>query len=150
MSRCFFIGHREAPETILPPLISAVERHIAEYHVNEFVVGHYGSFDRFAQKAVMDAKKRFSDVALTILLPYHPSEQAVELPEGADGFLYPEGMERVPKRAAISRANRYMIAHSDYLIAFLQHFGSNTREFVEYAQKREKQGLLKKVTLLEN
>ena len=73
MSRCFFIGHREAPETILSPLFSAVERHIVEYHVNEFVVGHYGSFDRFAQKAVTDAKKRFPDVTLTILLPYHPS-----------------------------------------------------------------------------
>lgn len=42
---CFFIGHREAPDSILPTLIDEVERHITEYGVNSFVVGHYGQFD---------------------------------------------------------------------------------------------------------
>ena len=41
MSTCFFIGHRETSERVLPALIQEVERHITEYGVTEFVVGHY-------------------------------------------------------------------------------------------------------------
>ena len=39
---CFFIGHREASEEIYPVLYAAVEQHIVEYGVTEFIVGHYG------------------------------------------------------------------------------------------------------------
>ncbi len=42
---CFFIGHREASEEIYPALYAAVEQHILEYGVTEFIVGHYGGFD---------------------------------------------------------------------------------------------------------
>ena len=45
---CFFIGHREASEEIYPALYAAVEQHILEYGVTEFIVGHYGGFDRLA------------------------------------------------------------------------------------------------------
>lgn len=54
---CFFIGHREAPDSILPTLIDEVERHITEYGVNSFVVGHYGQFDALAGQAVIETKK---------------------------------------------------------------------------------------------
>ncbi len=60
-------------------------------------------------------------------------------PPGFDGTFYPPGMETVPKRAAIVRANRYMVDHSDYLIAYAWHPASNARELVEYAQRRKKQ-----------
>ena len=39
---CFFIGHREASEEIFPALYAAVEQHIVEYGVTEFIVGYYG------------------------------------------------------------------------------------------------------------
>ena len=42
---CFFIGHRDTPESVRPLLDETVERHIAEYGVTDFVVGHYGRFD---------------------------------------------------------------------------------------------------------
>lgn len=48
MKRCFFIGHREASIEILTALTEAVERHIAEFGVTEFIVGNYGGFDRMA------------------------------------------------------------------------------------------------------
>ena len=49
---CFFIGHREASEEIYPALYAAVEQHIVEYGVKEFIIGHYGGFDRLAASAV--------------------------------------------------------------------------------------------------
>ena len=72
MSTCFFIGHREAPDSLLPQLSAEIERHITEYGVTEFVVGRYGRFDALAAKCVKTAKKRHLEVTLTLLLPYHP------------------------------------------------------------------------------
>ena len=58
MKTCFFIGHRDAPEEIKLALAAAVERHITEYGVTEFIVGNYGGFDYMAAKSVIAAKKR--------------------------------------------------------------------------------------------
>ncbi len=136
---CFFIGHREASEEIYADLRAAVEQHIVEYGVTEFIVGHYGGFDRLAAKAVIEAKKTHPEVTLTLLLPYHPAERPIEAPEGFDGTYYPPDMERVPRRVAIVRANRYMVDHVDYLIAYAWHPASNARELVEYAYKTHRQ-----------
>ncbi len=133
---CFFIGHRETSEEIYADLRAAVEQHIVEYGVTEFIVGHYGGFDRLAAKAVIEAKKIHPEVTLTLLLPYHPAERPIEAPEGFDGTYYPPDMERVPRRVAIVRANRYMVDHVDYLIAYAWHPASNARDLVEYAKHK--------------
>ena len=133
---CFFIGHREASEEIYVDLRAAVEQHIVEYGVTEFIVGHYGGFDRLAAKAVIEAKKMHPEVTLTLLLPYHPAEHPIAALEGFDGTYYPPDMERVPRRVAIVRANQYMVNHVDYLIAYAWHPASNARELVEYAKHK--------------
>ena len=139
---CFFIGHREAPEDVAADLASEVRRHITELGVTEFIVGHYGRFDSMAGQAVIAAKREFPYIRLLLLLPYHPAEAPVDLPEGYDGTYYPPGMESVPRRFAIVRANRYMVDHTDYLIAYAWHPASNARELVEYAEARQKRGLI--------
>lgn len=45
MNTCFFIGHREAPQSLLPKLREAVEEEIISQQMLHFVVGHYGNFD---------------------------------------------------------------------------------------------------------
>ncbi len=140
MGICFFIGHREADDELLPALTAAVERHITEYSVTSFMVGRYGNFDKLAARVVIDAKKRHPEVTLTLLLPYHPFDRPIPVPVGFDGTFYPPGMETVPKRAAIIKANYYMADHSSHLIAYAWHPASNARDLVEYAQTREKKG----------
>ena len=132
---CFFLGHRDATDDVRPALVQAVERSITQHGVTEFVVGHYGSFDRMASSVVRAAKVVHPIIKLTLLLPYYTNHTA-NIGEGYDGFFYPEGQEAIPKRAAIVRANRYMIDHCDYLILYARHIGSNSREFLEYAQRR--------------
>ena len=148
MPTCFFIGHREAPETLMGELTAEVERHIIEYGVTDCVVGRYGRFDKLAAKCVKAAKKRHPEVTLTLLLPYHPYDRPTPTPPGFDGTFYPPGMETVPKRAAIIRANRYMAEHSDYLIAYVWHSVSNARDLLEYARKLEKREQIK-ITLFD-
>ena len=133
---CFFIGHREASEEIYPVLYAAVEQHIVEYGVTEFIVGHYGGFDRLAASAVKAAKHLYPDVKLILLLPYHPAERPIPTADGFDETFYPSGMESVPRKAAIVRANRYVVDHVDYLIAYTWRPASNARELVEYAKRK--------------
>lgn len=142
MRICFFIGHREAGEELLPVLTEAVERHIIEYGVTEFVVGQYGNFDRLAAKVVKAVKKCHPTVTLTLLLPYHPYDRPMPVPKGFDRTYYPPGMETVPKRAAIVRANRYMVDNSTHLIAYAWHPVSNAKNLLEYAQTRERNGMI--------
>ena len=141
MKSCFFIGHRSAPPEIQAKLESAVERHIMEYGVTEFIVGHYGAFDRMAQGVLKNAKEQHPQIQLLFLLPYHPSEHHIEVPEGFSSY-YPAGMETVPRQFAIARANRIVIGSVDYLICYDAGHIGNTRELVEYARHRERKGLI--------
>ena len=140
MKSCFFIGHREASSEILPVLRDAVEQHIVEYGVTEFIVGHYGGFDRLAARAVIDAKAQHPEITLSMLIPYHPAERPVELPPGFDSTFYPPGMEKVPRRLAIVRANRYVVDHVDHLIAYVWHPASNAQKILAYAQRQAQRG----------
>ena len=146
MKTCFFIGHRDAPSDIFSALAEAVERHIL-LGVTEFTVGGYGSFDRMASRALSEAKAKHPEITLTLLLPYHPAERPVSLPKDFDGSFYPPGMEKVPRRLATLRANRYMVDHTDFLIAYSRHPGSNAKKLAEYAQERDIRQLIR-VTLL--
>ena len=137
MYRCFFIGHREAPESIYPELARTVEQLIGQ-GVTDFYVGHYGSFDRLVARAVIAAKQQHLEVRLTMLLPYHPAEREVVLPSGFDGSLYPPGMENVPRRFVIARANRWMVEHCTHLVAYVTHPASNAGKVVEWGRIKGK------------
>ena len=147
MKSCFSIGHREASSEVLPALTEAIELHIVEYGVTEFIVGNYGGFDHMVVKAVIAAKERHPDITLSMLIPYHPAERPIDPPQGFDNTFYPLGMENVPRRLAIVRANRYMVDHVGHLIAYAWHPASNARDLVEYAKKREQRNLIS-VTVL--
>ena len=149
MASCFFIGHRETPSDIFPALLDAVEHHIIHHGVTEFIVGNYGNFDHLSAKAVIAAKAHYPEITLVMLVPYHPAERPIKLPQGFDNSFFPPGLEKVPRRFAIVRANQYMIDHVDHLIAYAWHPASNARNLVELAKKRETKGLIT-VTLLNN
>ena len=137
MKSCFFIGHREASGELLPVLRQTVEKHICEYGVTEFTVGGYGGFDHLAARALISLKQQYPQIILSLLIPYHPAERPIETPPGFDNTYYPPGMEKVPHKLAIVRANQSMVEHVDYLIAYAWHPASNARDLVEYAEKRQ-------------
>ena len=136
MKSCFFMGHREASGELLPVLRQTVEKHICEYGVTAFIVGGYGGFDHLAARALISLKRQYPQIILSLLIPYHPAERPIATPPGFDNTYYPPGMEKVPHKLAIVRANQYMVEHVDYLIAYAWHPASNARDLVEYAEKR--------------
>lgn len=147
---CFFIGHRETGESVSQILAEAVERHITEYGVTDFYVGHYGGFDRLAAQAVEEAKERHPEIRLTLVLPYHPAIRPINTPKGFDGTFYPWEDENIPKRLAIIKTNQRMVDTCDYLITYAYHFLGGTGQIVEYARKREKKGYIKVTNLSSN
>ncbi len=68
-----------------------------------------------------------------------PEDIAADL---ASAVRYPPGIESLPRCFAIIRANRYMLNHTDYLIAYAWHPARNTWELVEYAEARTNRGLM--------
>lgn len=146
MKTCFFIGHRNAPETVRPSLDAAIERHIAEYGVTEFVAGHYGRFDYMAAAAVKAAKARHPDITLVLLLPYYPFPYDTS---DYDSTYYPEGMEDVPKPFAIVRANEHMIKTCSYLICYDTGLVGNTGRLVKRALRRQTKGEMRVENLAE-
>lgn len=136
---CFLFGHATTPFAALPLIEEAAERHYREYGIRAFIVGNRGSFDQYAATAINNLKKQYSDISLLLLLAYHPAERPVYLSDGFDNSYYPP-LENVPRRYAIVRANKYMIDTADTVICYVKHVG-NTRNLLEYAQQRRKNGI---------
>lgn len=135
MPSCFFIGHRDAPESLLPAVRAAAEKLIREQGVTDFYVGSRGSFDRLAAAVMRELRESHPEVRLYRVLAYLPTGRE-ELPEGFTGSVFPEGLETVPRRLAILRANRAMVDACEYLIAYAPHLTGNARKVVEYARRR--------------
>lgn len=85
----------------------------------------------------MEAKQHRSNVTLTPLMPYYRAD-AEHLPNGFDDSIFPDGLEAVPKCAAILRANQYMIYHCDYLIVYDVGCIGIMRKLVADARKIER------------
>lgn len=136
-------------EKLLPKLEKVIERIISEENVRVFYVGGYGGFDRIVATAIKRTRKRHPNITLMLVLPYHPGERPVEKPFGFDGTYYPEGLEHTPRKYAIIKANQTMVDTSDWLICYVCHSASNSRNLLEYAQRREKEGLIRIENLAE-
>ena len=139
---CFFIGHREADDRLLPRLELVIDRLIREEGVRYFYVGGYGGFDRLATAVVRRMKQKYPDITLMLVLPYHPAERPTEAPEGFDGTYHPDGLESTPKRYAIVRANKIMVDACDWLVCYVRHGAGNSRKLLEYAKRRAARGLI--------
>ena len=136
---CFLFGHATTPFAALGLIEEAAQRHYREYGIRTFIVGNRGSFDQYAATAINNLKKQYSDISLLLLLAYHPAEHPVYLSDGFDNSYYLP-LENVPRRYAIVRANKYMIDTADTVICYVKHVG-NTKNLLEYAQQRRKNGI---------
>lgn len=134
MKSCFLFGHADAPQSVLPDLIAAIEVEVSK-GTKFFYVGYHGNFDRMAATALRQAKQAHSDITATLVLAYHPAEQPIEPPEGFDGTFYPP-LGNTPRKYALMKANQYMVKNSDSIICYVNRFG-NAKKLLEYAIKQK-------------
>ncbi len=145
---CFMFGHADTPQSVLPELERAIESHYSNYGIQSFYVGNRGNFDSLAAKAVRNVKQRHPDTRLYLVLAYHPAEREPDLYGGYDNSYYPP-IEGTPRPYAIVKANQYMVDTSDSIICFVRHLG-NTRNLLEYAQRRKAKDSIPIENLAEN
>lgn len=106
------------PITVKPHLMSWVESLIVEHGVTKFYVGNQGSFDRMAKSVLQTLQKKYPYIIYYIVLAYFPSQKE-EMDDMAT--TYPDGLETVPRRFAISHRNRRMLRQADYVVGYITH-----------------------------
>ena len=134
---CCFFGHREVTHNIRPKLTEIIEKLIVDEGVTYFYVGHQGQFDSIVYSVLKELKARYPQIRYTVVLAYMPNEH-IRVLYGED-TLFPDGLESVPKRFAISKRNDWMLKHSDIAVCYVWKITGGAAKFRE---KAEKKGLL--------
>ena len=130
---CFF-GHRDVTHDIRSKLQFIIEQLITEKQINSFYVGHQGQFDSMVYSVLKEMKVKYPHIRYTVVLAYMPDEHINEL-YGED-TIYPEGLETVPRRFAISKRNDWMIQQSDYAVCYVHKITGGAAKFREKAEKK--------------
>ena len=133
---CSFFGHKDTPGEVRPKLEATIRALITEDHVDEFLVGNNGGFDGMVFHMLERLQKEYPDIQYSMVLAYLPGEHSA--PDSVDftKTIYPEGLESVPKRFAISRRNRWMVEQSDVVVCYVKHSWGGAAQAMEYAQKK--------------
>lgn len=135
---CSFFGHRDTSETISEFLYQTVLKVIKDDNVSIFYVGKNGAFDSLARWAVTKAKTEFPHIKIYLVFAYLPTVKDTFLEEKYDGTVYPEGLESVPKRFAISHRNKWLVKHSDVVIGYVRTSYGGAYDALHYAENQKK------------
>jgi uncharacterized phage-like protein YoqJ len=131
---CCFFGHREVTHNIRDKLKAIIERLITEDGVTEFYVGNQGQFDSMVYSVLKELKAKYPNIRYTVVLAYMPNEHIKEV-YGED-TLFPDGLESVPKKFAISKRNDWMIQQSSYAVCYVHKITGGASKFREKAEKK--------------
>ena len=131
---CCFFGHREVTHNIRPKLTAIIKKLIAEEGVTGFYVGNQGQFDSMVYSVLKELKAKYPHIRYTVVLAYMPDEHIKEL-YGED-TLYPDGLETVPKRFAISKRNDWMIKQSGFAVCYVYKITGGAAKFREKAEEK--------------
>jgi len=91
-------------------------------------------FDALVTSVLNELKKEVPKIRFTTVLAYL-STKAFAV--GVD-TLYPEGLEFVPPRFAISARNKWMLDQADYVVCYITHSWGSAAQFVERARRKKK------------
>ena len=131
---CCFFGHREVTHNIREKLTAIIKKLITEENVTEFYVGNQGQFDSMVYSVLKELKANYPDIKYTVVLAYMPDEYIKEV-YGED-TLFPDGLENVPKKFAISKRNDWMIQESGFAVCYVHKITGGAAKFREKAEKK--------------
>ena len=130
-----FFGHKDTPKEIEPTLRSTLIDLIENKNINVFYVGNNGSFDIMVQRQLEDLYHTYP-ITYSVVLAYLPTEKNKY--DNLTNTIYPEGLENIPKRFAISYRNKWMIQQSDVVVTYVTHSFGGAAQFKEMAEKQGK------------
>ena len=138
MAICTFFGHSDCPESIRPLLRKTVETLMHDYSVTLFYVGNHGGFDRLVRSVLRELKGQNPQIDYAVVLAYLPKGKDPLDPTEDPDTLFPEGIEMVPPRFAISWRNKWMLKQADIVVTYLTHPWGGAAQFARLAEKQHK------------
>ena len=109
MAACTFFGHRDTPETTKPRLRDAIIELIEKHGVTTFYIGDKGAFDLMAKSIIRELCNVYSQIRYSVVLAYLPQKLDEFDTRDFSDTIFPEGIEAVHKRYAISWRNNWML-----------------------------------------
>ena len=132
---CTFFGHKDTPKEIEPTLRSTLIDLIENKNVNAFYVDNNGNFDTVVRHQLEDLSHLYP-ITYSVVLAYLPT--AKNKYDDSSNTIYPEGLETVPKRFAISWRNKWMIQQSDVVVTYVTHNFGGAWQFERISEKQNK------------
>ena len=132
---CTFFGHKDTPKEIEPTLRSTLIELIENKNVSVFYVGNNGNFDTMVRCQLEDLSQTYP-ITYSVVLAYLPIEKNKY--DNLTNTIYPEGLETVPKRFAISWRNKWMIQQSDVVVTCVTHNFGGAAQFKKMAVRQSK------------
>ena len=135
MATVTFFGHKDTPKEIEPTLRSTLIDLIENKNVNVFYVGNNGNFDTMVRRQLEDLSQTYP-ITYSVVLAYLPTEKNKY--DNLTNTIYPEGLETVPKRFAISWRNKWMIQQSDVVVTYVTRTYGGAWQFKVAAERQNK------------
>ena len=102
----------------------------------EFYLGRNGDFDILAASVIKRLHKNYRDdnSVMILVLPY-PVKDYEYYDDYYDEIIIPDELHGVHPKAAITERNRWMVANSDMLIAYIRNKSGGTATCVRMAER---------------
>lgn len=132
MAVCTFFGHRDCPAAVKPKLRAELVELIERYGVERFYVGRQGAFDTMVRAVLRELAMEYPHISYAVVLERLPGPRDEAVWDFSDA-IFPEGLEVVPPRFAISRRNAWMLKRSDYVVTYITHSWGGAAQFAAKA-----------------
>ncbi len=136
---CSFFGHRNCPDNIRHLLKEEIVRMVSGPENVYFYVGHQGDFDRMVRSVMKELIEEGKEVEYSVVLAYMPGKKyEFDFHNEYADTVYPEGLENIHPKFAITWRNNWMIEQSDIIICYVKYSSGGSYQFVEKARRKGK------------
>ena len=130
-----FFGHKDTPKEIEPTLRTTLVDLIENHGATEFYVGNNGNFDTMVRRQLENLSQTYP-ITYNVVLAYLPTKKSEY--DDYTNTIYPEGIETVHKRFAISYRNKWMVEQSDIVITYVARTYGGAWQFKTMAERQGK------------
>lgn len=127
----YFFGHADAPQDIEEKLRKVIIKLITYDGIDSFNVGVEGNFDRLCYKVLKDLQLKYNNIRIYRVLAYMPKNDNI-----SQDSIFPENIEKVPKRVAIAWRNKWMINTSEYAVTYVKRIVGGAYKFESLAKSK--------------
>lgn len=139
---CTFAGHREVFHQGVEEAVEAALRELLEMDSTFcFYTGGMGEFDAVCARAVRRIRARRPEKQMRLILVEPYMKQSINtdgqwLHGCYDDIIIPEELAGIHYKAAIQYRNRWMIEHSQHIIAYIRRDFGGAYTAMRYAQRK--------------